>query len=166
MEPGANMKTGRSKEFSIPKLSNLLPVPFGVGTIPDPANWEGMDTVKDVIEMCSAIVDLSEHLEDVNFEWNDMDGWDYLSTDEDTISEWCNVWQGTIASDEMVSDMFEEAVMREYQTYPKVFSKYSCDQLVDRWKDHYEVGDGNFVLTDGVEPVEPRVTSACSEEEE
>lgn len=166
MQPNAVMKTGQSKTVEYPRLSNLIPVPFGVGTIPDPAHWEGMDTVEEVIAMCSAIVDAAEHLEDVDFEWNNMDGWDYLSADEDTISEFCDVWKDTPASDEMVFAMFEEAVLREYQSRPKVFSRIAAHDLIEHWKDHYKVGDSYFVYTDTVDGVEPRVSSACSEEEE
>jgi hypothetical protein len=151
------MKTGQSQTSDYPRLSNLIPVPFGIGTIPDPGKWEGMDTVEDVIEMCSAIVDAAEHLEDVEFEWNSIDGWDYLSADEDTISEFCEVWKDTPVTDECVFPMFEEAVLREYQTRPKVFGQYSFNDLVEHWKQYYSVGNGYFVSDSGVVPSHPRV---------
>ena len=157
------MKTGRSKKIEIPRLSNLIKVPYGVGTIPDPSKWE-VDTVEDVIELCSAIVDVSENLEGVEFEWNDMDGWDYLAEDDDTINEFCDVWLDTEASDEYILPVFAEAVLREYKARPQIYSRYSVHELVEYWKDHYRIGHGHFIFVGEVVPIEPRVS--CEEVQE
>ena len=167
MEPLGTMKTKRmTVETAVPSFGSIVSIPYAVGTIPDPANWE-CESAEEVIELCEAIVSITETHESVDYEWNGADGWEYISDDEDVIAEWCEIWKGCAAKDnEEVQAIFREAVLREYMTRPKVFSAYSIDDLVEYWIGKYNVGDGHFILSDlTVVPEEVRVKTESEEEE-
>ena len=166
MYSGANMLVNsKAGSNEVPSIGTVLTIPCAVGTIPDPTTWN-CDTAEEVIELCEAIVSLTECDDGVEYEWNNQDGWDYVSDDEEVINEWCLIWKGERAdSNEEVQGVFHEAVLREYQTRPKVYSSYSLDQLIDYWSSEYQVGDKCFIRDTLASFQEPRVKTTEEEEE-
>jgi hypothetical protein len=154
---------GVQKEM--PRIGTLLPVPYGIGTIPDPDQWQ-CDSVQEVIDLCRAITEMTEGHEDlgIEYEWNTVDGWDYLSTEEEVISDFCELYHGeSVEENEVLHDVFYEAVLHEYRTRPRNYSNYSLDDLVSYWRSKYTVGDRHFVLDSLSTAVEPRVKTTEEE---
>ena len=151
-----------------PSIGGLIPIPFAVGTIPDPSQWE-CDSVEEVLDLCRAITEVTEDHEElgISYEWNGIDGWEYLSSEEDVIKEYCDIYQGdSVEEMEEHHEIFYEAVLREYQKRAKVYSQYSLDDLVSHWRPKYVIGgDGYFVLNPQGDVVEPRVKTTEEEEE-
>lgn len=154
-----------SVQKEMPRIGTLLPVPYGIGTIPDPDQWQ-CDSVQEVLDLCQAITELTEGHEDlgIEYEWNGVDGWDYLSTEEDVISDYCEIYKGESVEDtEELHDLFYEAVLVEYRTRPRNYSNHPLDDLVEYWRPHYSVGDKHFVMDSLSTAVEPRVKTTEEE---
>lgn len=152
----------------IPSLGGALPLPYGVGTIPDPAHWD-CESIEEVLDLCRAITEITEKHEElgISYEWNCQDGWDYLSSEEDVISDYCEMFKGqTVEEEEELHEIFYEAALREYQLRPVIFSRFSLDEIVSHWRSEYVVGDGFFILNPQSDTVTPRVSTVVTEEEE
>ena len=152
----------------IPSLGGVLPLPYGVGTIPDPAHWD-CESIEEVLDLCRAITEITEGHEElgVTYVYNGIDGWEYLSTEEDVITDYCELFKGkTVEEEEELHEIFYEAALREYQQRPMIFSRFSLDEIVSRWRGEYVVGDGFFVLNPQSDVVSPRVSTVIEEEED
>lgn len=168
MEPNAVAKAGAfSIQQEMPRLGTLLPVPYGIGTIPDPDQWQ-CDSIQDVLDICRAITETTEQHEElgIEYEWNNVDGWDYLSTQDDVIEDFCDMHKGmNVEENEELHEVFFEAVLLEYQNRSRNYLNHSINDLVSYWRPKYIVGDKHFVLDTTSTAVEPRVKTTEEEED-
>lgn len=160
MEKSAVFKVAGTIKPEIPKLGNMLAIPYGYGVIPDPGQCE-FESAEEVIEFAAAVTDLSALIpEGTELEWNTVDGWEFISNEPEIIQEYCEPYLNDLVEEnEQFHDIFHEAVLNEYVARPKVFSRVSVDDLVEHWRPKYRIISGFFELVPTSQPSAARATT-------
>jgi hypothetical protein len=146
-------------------VGELLPISIGVVTF-DLDFLNGVDTFEEyrdrILAYGTLLAELNIDPEEV--EWNNINGWDYVSDDPVVINEFAVLHDGEVVEPEdYLEPFFVEAVVQEVTTNPRRYPKVDAYELAESLLGQYRVsydeqnGLGFFRRIEQVEGQEVRV---------
>jgi hypothetical protein len=158
-----------SRAYSVQAASldvgELIPIPVGVITF----DFNFLEDVETFEEYRDRILAYGTLLSELNVdpeevEWNNINGWDYVSDDPVVINEFAVLHDGEVVEPEdYLEPFFVEAVVQEVTTNPRRYPKVDAYELAESLLGQYRVsydeqnGLGFFRRIEQVEGQEVRV---------
>ena len=160
--PGALSNRAYKIQHSQQDVGELLPIAVGVVTF----ELDFLNDVETFEEYRDRILAYGSLLSEVNpdqdpIEWNNMDGWDFVSDDPVVVNEYAVLYDGDVA-DDFHEAFFVEAVVQEVLNNPRRYPKVDPYDLAQSLLGQYEVsydeqnGQGFFRRIKRVVPQEVR----------
>jgi len=140
-------------------VGELLPIAVGVVTF-DYDFLDGADTFEEyrdrILAYGTLLAELNPDPEDV--EWNNINGWDFVSDDPVVINEFAVLNDGEVVEpDDYLEPFFTEAVVQEVlknpRRYPKVDGYELAQSLLGRYRVSYDEQNGTGYFRRIQEPV-------------
>jgi hypothetical protein len=148
-------------------VGELLPISIGVVTF-DLDFLDGVETFEEyrdrILAYGTLLAELNIDPEEV--EWNNINGWDYVSDDPVVINEFAVLNDGEVVEpDDYLEPFFAEAVVQEVLTnprrYPKVDGYALAESLLGQYRVSYDEQNGLGYFRRIQEPVAQEIRAAA-----
>ena len=130
----------------IPSLGTLR-TPCAMGLVPDPEKME-FQSPSDVFTFAENMLELEDIIDDVEeLEWDSyLDGWTFMSAAEIVVKAFGEANAGErVTDDELLTDLFSEAVTNEVQNNRKRYHGFTAEDLIAHYAPKYFLNDtGHF----------------------
>lgn len=169
--PGA--LRNRAYQLTAPTVDVGELCPISVGSITFELDFldevETFEQYRDLILAYGTLLSELNPDPDEEVEWNNINGWDYVSDDPVVITEFAILNDGQVVeAEDYLEPFFTESVVQEVLRNPRRYSKVDPYALAQSLLGQYEVyydeanGAGYFRRSQRVEPQEVRATADLS----